>query len=325
MARRSPWRRLRRATRGPRNAILARGIWLAGRTIGALPVPLGLRVGRALGDGAGLLLGTPRRLALEHLGIAFPEATLDARRRLVRDTFRHAGASFAELGLHAKLARRPDYVRFEGREVLDAALAGGRGAIAVTGHCGNWELLAATVAGLGYPVSVVVRRVTELRFHALIVRFRTGAGLEVLVRDDPEFLHGVHDALRRNRIVAMLIDQDTRGAGVFVPFFGRLANTPPGAAVLALRARVPVFTIFIERRPEGGHRIRAEAVPTTVPRARRGVLELTARLTSAIEAQIRRAPAEWVWWHRRWRRRPEAVPAPSAEAAPEPLAPSSGG
>jgi KDO2-lipid IV(A) lauroyltransferase len=312
MARRSLWRRLRRATRGPRNAVLARAIWGIGRAIGFLPVPLGLAVGRALGSAAHALLRTPRAFALEHMALALPELDADGRRRLVRRTFRHAGESFAELGLYPKLARHEDYVLFEGREVLDAALAGGHGAIAVTGHCGNWELLAATVAAHGYPVSVVVRQVTDLRFHALIVGFRTAAGLEVLVRDDPDFLHAVREALRRNRIVAMLIDQDTRSAGVFVPFFGRLAHTPPGAAVLALRARVPLFTIFIERRAEGGHRIRAEALPTTGARARSGVLELTARLTHAIEAQIRRAPAEWVWWHRRWRRRP---PAPSPEAA----------
>ena len=312
MARRSLWRRLRRATRGPRNAVLARLIWGMGRAIGLLPVPLGLAVGRALGTGAHALLGTPRAFALEHVALALPELDADTRRRLVQGTFRHAGESFAELGLYPKLARRPGFVVFEGQEVLDAALAGGRGAIGVTGHCGNWELLAATVAARGYPVSVVVRQVTDLRFHALIVGFRTAAGLEVLVRDDPAFLHGVRDALRRNRIVAMLIDQDTRSAGVFVPFFGRLAHTPPGAAVLALRARVPVFSIFIERRAEGGHRIRAEALPMPAARARSAVLELTARLTRAIEAQIRRAPAEWVWWHRRWRRRP---PAPSPEVA----------
>jgi len=117
----------------------------------------------------------------------------------------------------------------------------------------------------------------------------------------------------------MLIDQDTRGAGVFVPFFGRPAHTPPGAALLALRARVPVVTAFIERRPEGGHLVRVAPVPAELPRGREGVRELTARLTAAIEAQIRRSPAEWVWWHERWRKQPSAAamrrPAATAERA----------
>src|SRR6266478_1094734 len=266
MARRSLWRRLRRATRDPRNAALARAIGGFSRALGALPMPVALAVGRGLGTAAHVLLATPRRLAVAHMGLAFPELELATRRRLVRETFRHAGQAFAELSLFEKILRRPDYVRLEGAEALDAALARGRGAIAVTGHVGNWELLAAWAAAIGYPITVVVRRVNDLRFHSLIVRFRAAAGVEVLVRDDPRFVAAVGDALRRNRVVAMLIDQDTRGAGVFVPFFGRPAHTPPGAALLALRARVPVVTAFIERRPEGGHLVRVAPVPAELPR-----------------------------------------------------------
>ncbi len=319
MARRSLWRRLRRATRDPRNAALARAIGGFSRALGALPMPAALAVGRGLGTAAHALLATPRRLAVAHMGLAFPELDLATRRRLVRATFRHAGQAFAELSLFETILRRPDYVRLEGVEALDTALARGRGAIAVTGHVGNWELLAAWAAAIGYPITVVVRRVNDLRFHSLIVRFRAAAGVEVLVRDDPRFVAAVGDALRRNRVVAMLIDQDTRGAGVFVPFFGRPAHTPPGAALLALRARVPVVTAFIERRPEGGHLVRVAPVPAELPRGREGVRELTARLTAAIEGQIRRSPAEWVWWHERWRKQPSAAamrrPAATAERA----------
>ena len=196
----------------------------------------------------------------------------------------------------------------EGDEAITAALAEGRGLLAVAGHVGNWELLAATMAARGFPITVVARRVNDMRFHALIARFRTGAGLEVLLRDDPAFLTTVRDALRRNRIVALLVDQDTgRGAGVFVPFFGRLARTPPGAALLALRTHTPIVTAFIERRAGGGHLIRIRPVPTDGRRGRGEVMALTAKFTAEIEAQIRRAPAEWVWWHERWRRQPDGA------------------
>jgi len=303
-ASRSPWRRLRRATRGPRNALLARTIEGAGRALGGLPPFLGLGVGRALGRAAYLVLARPRRLAIEHLGVAFPELDVGARRCLARSTFRHAGESFAELALWPQLAAQPEYVIVEGLAALDAAVGAGKGCIAVAAHVGNWELLAATIAHRGYPLTVVARRVHEERFHHLIARFRTGAGIEIVLREDARFWHSVRDALRRGRIVALLIDQDTRGAGVFVPFFGRPAHTPPGAALLALRGRVPVITAFIQRRPGGGHLIRMAAVPLGEGNGRGRVTELTARFTAAIEGQIRRAPAEWVWWHERWRQRP---------------------
>lgn len=308
MARRSVWRRMRRATRGPRNAALARGIVAFAWLFGLLPLRVGRAICRAFGSAAHAVLGTPRRLALEHVGLAFPELDPEARQALVRDTFRHAGESFSELAGLRKIMRSPGYVRMEGREILEAGLAGGRGMIAATGHCGNWELLAAWSAATGLPLTVVVRRVYDQRFHRLILRFRSAAGVEVLVRDDPRFVVAVGDALQRNRIVAMLIDQDIKGAGgVFVPFFDRPAHTPVGAALLALRARVPLATVFIEREPDGRHLARVALVPIDVARGRDGVRELTARLTAAIEAQIRRAPAQWVWWHQRWRRQPDAV------------------
>src|SRR5438445_1395712 len=307
MARRSLWHRLRRATRGPRNALLARTIHGAGRTLGGLPTFLGLGIGRALGMAAYLVLPRPRRLAVEHLGIAFPGLDVRARRRLARSTFRHAGESFAELALWPRLAEQPEYVVVDGLAALDAAVGAGRGCIAVAAHVGNWELLAAAIAHRGYPLTVVARRVHEERFHHLIARFRTAAGIEILLREDPRFWHAMRDALRRGRIVALLIDQDTHGAGVFVPFFGRPAHTPPGAALLALRGRVPVITAFIQRRPGGGHLIRMAAVPLGEGNGRGRVTELTARFTAAIEGQIRRAPAEGVWWHERWRRQPAST------------------
>lgn len=304
-AKRSLWRRIRRATRQPRNAILAHLLAGCARAIGALPVPVALGLGRGLGRAAHAVLGTPRRLARTHVALALPELDVSARNALVRDTFRHAGESYAELALWPKLQRDPDYVRITNREVLDDSLARGGGCLVITGHVGNWELLAARVAGLGIPLSVVARTVNDARFNALITRFRGGAGMEILLRDDPRFLGAVRDALGRNRVVAMLIDQDSRGGGVFVPFFGRPARTPPGAAILALRTRAPVLTVFIHRRPEGGHVITFASVPIERGTGRHTVVDLTARFTASIEAAIREAPAEWVWWHERWRRRPQ--------------------
>jgi KDO2-lipid IV(A) lauroyltransferase len=304
--RRTWWRRFRRATRGPRNALLVRVIAAVAGTVGLLPVGVALRLGRGLGLAAHALLGTPRGFALEHVALAFPELDEAARRALVRSTFRHAGESYAELAVWRKLARRADFVRVEGREVIDAALAAGHGFIAITGHVGNWELLAAHMAASGVPLSVVARKVNDDRFDELITRFRGGAGMEIVRRDDPQFLTAVRDALDRNRAVALLIDQDSRGGGVFVPFFGRPAHTPPGAAVLALRTKAPVVSVFIRRRPEGGHVITFE--PIAIERGGHGsVLALTARFTAAIEAAIRRSPSEWVWWHERWRRQPTAA------------------
>lgn len=301
--RKSLWKRFRRATRGPRNAALAQGIWSVGLALRALPLPVALGIGRALGWGAWALLGTPRKLARRHVAMALPEADVD---RVVRETFVHAGMGYVELACFPTLRNRRDYVSVEGEEHIARALEAGQGLVAITGHCGNWELLAATMSARGWALSVVARKVNDQRFDALIRRFRGDRGMEILDRDDPKFLALVRDALARNRIVCILMDQDSRGGGVFVPFFGRLAHTPPGPAIIALRTKVPVVGAFIRRRPEGGHVITITPIPPVTEGSAAGRIEATtARFTAAIEDAIRKAPPEWVWWHERWRRRPE--------------------
>jgi KDO2-lipid IV(A) lauroyltransferase len=304
--RRGPLRRVRRATRGPRNALLAWGIRAAAGGLRALPLPLALAVGRGFGEAGFVVLSSRRRVALRHLALAFPDWSPAHRRRVVRRMFVHAGVSFAELAQWPRL-RGTGYVRVDGLATLEAALAERRGVVAVTGHVGNWELLAAEMARLGYPITVVARRVREPRFQALVAELRRQGGLVVLDRDAPEFVRDVRTALDANRVVGLLIDQDTRGAGVWVPFFGRPARTPPGAAVLALRKRAGVVTMFIERRPEGGHRITIRSIEPAEGRSRDRIIALTARMTAAIEAQIRHNPVEWVWWHQRWRRQEPAA------------------
>jgi KDO2-lipid IV(A) lauroyltransferase len=98
----------------------------------------------------------------------------------------------------------------------------------------------------------------------------------------------------------MLIDQDTRVEGVWVPFFGRPAFTPVGAAKISLRMGAATVPTFIERLDDGTHLARF-LPPLDLPDDE---TEATALMTRSIEDQVRRRPEQWVWMHRRWRRQP---------------------
>jgi KDO2-lipid IV(A) lauroyltransferase len=111
-------------------------------------------------------------------------------------------------------------------------------------------------------------------------------------------------------VVGLLIDQDIRNIpGVFVPFFGRPAWTPSGAAMLSIRMRCPMIPGFIHRRPDGSHHVQIHP-PLEIPAdgtLEDKIQELTASATAVIERQIRAHPEQWVWMHRRWRTQPEDV------------------
>lgn len=268
---------------------------------------------RAIGRGAGWLTlklsRRDRQRAREHLRIAFPDLGEAERERLLAASARHLGLLLAEVAWlwHATPEQVRSLASIQGAEHLEAARADGGGAVLITGHVGNWELLNARLGAAGIPMTIAVRELYDPRLDALATRLRARHGAEVVPRGD-DAGRRLLAALRANRIDGLLIDQDIRSVpGVFAPFFGRDAWTPSGAAAIALRARRPVVPAFIHRDSDNRHHVDV-LPPLPVPAGsnlRDQVRELTAAATAAIEAQVRRHPEQWVWMHRRWRTRPQ--------------------
>ncbi|XXF79132.1 lysophospholipid acyltransferase family protein [Myxococcaceae bacterium GXIMD 01537] len=278
----------------------------------ALVSPLPLGVGRWLGTRLGalafLVAGGERRKALRSLARAFPEKSDAERQALARACFRHLAAAAFEVGCTASLDRRlEDFVAWpeEDRRVLEAALSRGRGVVFVSGHVGNWELLARRVARAGYPSQSIAKETTDPRVTALVERFRARGGVRSIWRGQEGAARAMLRTLKAGEILGLLIDQDTRVQSLFVPFFGELAATPRAAADLALRTGAAVVVGFCQREGRG-YRMRFEEVPTPETDDREAAaLALTAALSERIEAAIRRAPEQWVWMHQRWKTRPE--------------------
>lgn len=252
-------------------------------------------------------VGKPRRLALEHLAASIPELSAAERERTVDRMFRNLGRSVVEILLFEDIASDLDrHVRAEGLEVMDEALAEGNGVIAVTGHIGNWELLAAFFGLKGYPVAVIATPVKGEGLNQANIDLRKSVSVETVQRDGAGASRAILRTLKQGRILAILMDQNTHGQSAEVPFFGRMAPTPIGPAALSLRTGAVVVGVFIHRQEDGTHVIRVSR-PELPPRESATEIgrdawhtEATARLTALIESEIRSRPDEWVWWHQRW-------------------------
>lgn len=295
------------APRSGAGLVAAVGLWLLfpiGWVLAHLPSEMGLAVGRRLGDVLWWLLPRRRRLTLDNLSRSFGQDASPAElRRLGRRSFEHVGMNLVEA---CRYFLRPtdvmlSRVRMEGGEHLRTAAAQGRGVLILTAHYGNWELLAAAHGLSGLPLSIVARPLDHPLLDDLAARFRRRSGAELIIKR--QAVREVLQALRRQRMVGILLDQNaTRAEGVFVPFFGVLASTSKGLAVLALRTGAPVVPIVLRRDPDGRH---CMDVGAPVPPPPDGdVVTYTAMFNQVLEATIRRAPEQWLWMHARWRTRP---------------------
>jgi len=182
-----------------------------------------------------------RKKTERHLKWAFGQEKDDKEiRRIAREVFANLGQNFVEWVSFPKFKTTniDSIVETEGLEKFRSVLAQGRGAVLVTAHLGNWELLGATIL-LKMPDvngTAVVRRIYYEKFNELIVQMRRSKRFGIVYRDEPP--KKMLNCLRRNELLAVLPDQDTQGVdGIFVDFFGRPAYTPKGPAALARAAK----------------------------------------------------------------------------------------
>ena len=289
------------------------------RAVSSLPEGMADAFGRRLGA-AVYRMGIRRSTVEQNLRLAFPDATEEWRRSVARGAYEHLGRESAAMLRLARLDPQAVVERTvtRGWDELEQALAEGNGCILVTGHYGNWEIAAATVASRGVPIAAIVRRQGNLLVDRRLDQTRRRLGVEtVSQREAPSRIPRV---LRKNGVVGIVGDQDARRAGVFVPFFGVPASTHRGPALFALRFNAPVFACVARRLPGPG--VRYEVSGTRVPVPRTGDLEadvraLTAQLAARLEASIREAPEQYFWFHRRWKSKPRGEPDAATSGIPK--------
>ncbi len=272
----------------------------------AFPPRAALAAGRGLGIIIGTVLRYRRRDADRALQCAFSQMSADERRRILRAMYRHLGCNVIEMLRLEKAGRAylMSHIEWRGREHLDAALAEGRGVLMLSAHTGNWELGITALPALGYPASVVVKRIRSSAVNAGIERVRRQFGLQLLPSQGA--YRDCLRALRRNEVLGFVLDQNrTIYDGIFVEFFGLPACTSPGLAHMAATSGAPVVPVFMERIADDRHCFNVS--PSLEPPADRtaaALAEATQRYCRVIEDFVRRHPEQWIWIHRRWKTQP---------------------
>jgi KDO2-lipid IV(A) lauroyltransferase len=285
---------------------------------GARRAPLGIRLAFAVGPrlprrfalGAADLVGTvasllaPRRRAvranLRHaLGVDVSEAHV---RRVASQIFRTQARNYADL-LHLPSLDRDAVARLvhlEGEGDLAAALAAGRGAILVSGHFANLDVVAQRIAWLGHPIVAVAERVEPPELLELLTERRGMGGMRLVPTDQAggEVLR----TLRDGGVVYLSADLDVAGGGTTARFFDAQARVPDGYARLALRRGTPLFFARVRRNEDLTFACILEPVPIPVPTGdrTRDIGAIVARALGILEAQIRADPGQWVMFRAMW-------------------------
>jgi tetraacyldisaccharide 4'-kinase len=257
------------------------------------------RWGTRLGALASRILRGRDRLAMRNLRAAFPERDERALRKTLDECWRHFGREvlvymkMQNLSLEEVAAR----CHFTGFELLDEAIARGKGTLLISAHWGSWEVAGLALMAKVQNVRSVARPLDNELLEADLQKLREKTGAEVV--DRRKAARALMRALSENAVVVLLPDQAVLPReGVLVPFLRRPAWTTPAPAKMAIRGDSSVVFGFCI--PDGlGYRI--ELVETIRAGEIADPVLLTERINDVISRRIRERPELWLWMHDRWK------------------------
>lgn len=272
-----------------------------------LPLAIVYWFARRLADFVFYVLRIRREVTLNNLRQAFKnEKSEQELIKIARKAYQNFILTSVEILLSQKLNLDDvkKTVRLENKEVFENALKKNKGIVIISGHIGNWELLGAAFSAYGFPTSFVIGEQSNVWVDKLYNHSREIKQIKLIPKKYS--LRGVLKTLKNNELVCLLSDQDAGAGGVFVKFFDKIASTPQGAAMFALKT--------------GASLVACADIPSNDRKHHRGILKLidikitgdeekdvfsyTQAFTKEIENIIRQYPEHYFWLHRRWKTRP---------------------
>ncbi|MBN2653519.1 MAG: lysophospholipid acyltransferase family protein [Nitrospirae bacterium] len=267
-----------------------------------MPLSVSRRIGRMFGAAIYYIWGSRRRIAIENIRLSSLGSSVDAS-LTARKSLENLGESFAEIAkMSAGFGRKVmEDIRIEGIDNFLQANAEGRGIISITGHCGNWELMALACGLQIKSSSVVARRQNNVYIDAIVERMRTKYGNKVVYKKGA--LREIISVLWGNGSVGILMDQAvSKDEGYVVNFLGRPAWTSKMPALIARKTGAAVLPVFIRREAKGHVMMIMPRVRLSDADGEQAVIDDTVSFTAQIEEYVKKWPQEWLWIHKRWKR-----------------------
>lgn len=275
-------------------------------TIPFLPRRAIVRLSLRFGNLAYRLSTKMRRVALANIDLAFGN-TIDGAEKdaMVRQSFQTFALTFLDIFWFFRFTKAR-LVRWVVLDPSFESLFAPGAQVAITAHFGNWEAMGQACALRGRPpVSVAAPLVNRIA-DAVLDRARRATG-QVIVSQYGA-VKALVRALKDERLVALLLDQNTRPreGGIFVPFFGRQVPVSRVPAALLKRTGARLLFTFCAADACGRYRAYARG-PFAANQAGNSEEEITAFIMAALESEIRANPGCWLWMYRRWKFVPEGV------------------
>lgn len=244
-----------------------------------------------------------RDVALENLRIAFPEKSESERIGIAYGSYKHFALMILEFMRLIRWSpqRIREMVEFESEGILQEYIKQDKGIILDAAHFGNWEIGIAYLSKFWLPATVIQKRQRNPYVDWRMATHRKRWGMEIVYSRGA--VKNALSVLKEKRFLGLLGDQDGGRNGIFVPFFGKVASSTPGAALLRIRGKAPIVFAYAIRTGKFKFRVRLEplAIEESFELTDENRKAITGAYAQLLEKYIRQYPEQYFWLHRRWK------------------------
>lgn len=244
-----------------------------------------------------------REVVEENLRYSFPEKIGKERRRIAKRFYRHLSDLIHESAfmMHASPKRILARCQYVNAEAFRRAYAEGKSVVVVAAHYNNWEFLTTAARASRLKMLSIYKPMSNKRIEQMVTRSRERLGSEAVPMR--QVLRRVARSEREGEpiIIGLISDQAPDSGNCYLgEFLNQETLVYKGAEDIAKRYNLPVFFSDMRRGKRRGDYVVHIREITQHPReAEEGWI--TARHVAMLEESIRRAPAFWLWSHRRWK------------------------
>jgi KDO2-lipid IV(A) lauroyltransferase len=237
---------------------------------------------------------------VNQLNLIFPQKRNDEILSIAKGVYNELAITFAEVFVFSKKYLR-SVTEIVGIENLHKAKSLHRGILLVSGHFSNWEMGAMITVNEFAQISGVVKKIKNPFMNAYIDRKRRSSGIKTI------YMHNafkqIVSSLKRNEIVAVLMDQYARRQGVELDFLGHKTMFYKSVAQLAIKYKTPIILGFDLRKKDDKHTVyyHAPLMFDDLEQNDFNIVEVTKKVSKVLEDYIQQYPHLWLWLHRRWR------------------------
>jgi len=265
--------------------------------ISFIPRSLAIFIAKYIGSLINIIFPKRIDVAKINLSIAFPEKSIDEIKNIIKKTYQH----YMIIVVDFLRQRSFNHKNIIIDEKTKSILSKNSGLIFMTAHIGNWEMIIPILNRFKKTTGIVkIQRntggnkfVSELRNLENITLLPMGTKISAML-----------DALNEGQILALASDQNAESKGIYVPFFGKKASIPKGAAYFYYKTNLPLLIGFCMLNKNNTYTFKVEEIKlkTNSKNIEELFLEVGTLYNQILENKILQYPEQYFWFHRKWNR-----------------------